>query len=74
MREADRHRIGFLESLAVINRPQTVKPPSPSSFSPASRSRLATATTSPFHALGAPVGKLNKPAQATLMPSSRPIK
>ena len=40
-----------------------VKPPSPSSISPAARSRLAVATTSALKASGDPVGSPRRPAR-----------
>ena len=52
---------------------QTAKPPSPSSISPASRSRLAVATASPRNSVGVPVGSLRSTAESTLTLVSSPM-
>src|SRR5688572_20796432 len=59
---------------AGIRRPYTVKPPSPSSISPAFRARLATATASPRKPVGHPVGSPRSATLATEIPSSNPIR
>ena len=65
------------QAQAVLRRhqlPQTVNPPSPSSISPARRSRFAVATTSPRNPVGAPVASPRSAADRIDTFSSRPIR
>ena len=63
-----------IDALPGRRPPVTVYPPSPSSTSPAVRSRFAIAATSPRNSRAKPVGSPRTPTEATEIGSSSPIR
>ena len=79
VRETERQQFALERTSAGVCLPQTQKPPSPSSISPAFKARLAVATTSERNPFGAPVGSLRSArldGNAELEPDhvDRPVK